>query len=539
MQRDISVTELVPNDYNPNEMTEEEFGECKAEIQHLGNIPKPIVVRPLNGKFVIVDGEHNWRAATELGLATVPCEVLELDDTEAMRQTYKRNLHGKFNPIKLGQMFERVSKVTGLSQRALAEQYEVSEGTIRNALLYSQAAALRNSYAFDKLSVRQVRLYTSLPPGIRDKWLDAGADPKLLLTKKDIRWWEKYLGAKWSDSSFDTVETECDSGGINFLKRLNDIYEDGLAEMVKGTKGDFQKSVAQTLDFAGWEYWSFHHGDKELKDRVRQYSRHYYKYYATSPLDKSLTKSVRDAFRRVFRLIYYQGQFRVTPEEFERIFNEAMRAGCEEGYEWKYPRHEYVEKAVQLLLIQKGVLTEPVNVNDLPDPGDKIAELQLAQSAPDYLKLADIPANIKVHIHGFVETTNPFDRDQPVPSEIIENAKREMIKEIEGANRVWKAEHEYVPFELKAEDVKQSIHKKVVEALRKQRDDAMTKEDMADKIISFTRLYTKPEEAHLRETFKGNLSALEREELLNIFYVMDYENYLRDMRTFLKRLEDY
>ena len=61
--QNISIDELVPNDYNPNEMSEKEFQECKKEIVHLGTLPKPVVVRPKDSVYVIVDGEHNWAAA--------------------------------------------------------------------------------------------------------------------------------------------------------------------------------------------------------------------------------------------------------------------------------------------------------------------------------------------------------------------------------------------------------------------------------------------------------------------------------------------
>ena len=131
----IAIDRIQPNDYNPNEMTDDEFEECKNEVQHLGTIPKPVIVRPHNGVFIIVDGEHNWRAARDLDFTSVPCEVLEIDDLEAMRQTYKRNMHGTFNPSKLGEMFKRAIEKSELSQRELAKQYEVSEGTVRNALM--------------------------------------------------------------------------------------------------------------------------------------------------------------------------------------------------------------------------------------------------------------------------------------------------------------------------------------------------------------------------------------------------------------------
>ena len=114
---------LHANDYNPNRMSEDAFAEFLAEVKHLGRLPKPVVVRP---------------------------------NAEGMMDARQ------------------------LSKRALAKEMELSEGTVRNALLYAEAAELlRNRYAVEghdtagvdsrisALSVQQVRHYVKLPRGDR------------------------------------------------------------------------------------------------------------------------------------------------------------------------------------------------------------------------------------------------------------------------------------------------------------------------------------------------------------------------------------
>jgi ParB/RepB/Spo0J family partition protein len=180
----IATTKITPNDYNPNELTEEEFKEYLAEAKRLGRLPKPIFVRPnRDGGYESVDGEHGWKVAKELGWAEVPCEVEDLDDFEAMRRTYKRNRHGSFNQVRLGRMFKKMMKKPKLSNRALARKIRVSETTVRNALRYADAAKMRNDFApnmgdrqIARLTVKQVQQYHKLPKGERDAWLDAGAD---------------------------------------------------------------------------------------------------------------------------------------------------------------------------------------------------------------------------------------------------------------------------------------------------------------------------------------------------------------------------
>ena len=162
----IDTARIQPNDYNPNSMTPEAFEELCQEVQRLGQIAKPVIVRPGGEGYVIVDGEHNWRAARQIGMAQVPCEVVEIDDFESMRQTYKRNQHGRMSPTKQGRMFQRMMETRNLSQRALSAEIGVSEGTVRNSLLYVKLSEVRNDYAvedIDRMTVQQVREHFADP----------------------------------------------------------------------------------------------------------------------------------------------------------------------------------------------------------------------------------------------------------------------------------------------------------------------------------------------------------------------------------------
>lgn len=185
----LPVADLLPSAYNPNQMTQAEFNELVSEVEHLGRCPKPIVVRREGAQWLIVDGEHGWGAAKAIGLPEVDCEVVDVDKFEAMRQTYKRNQHGRHDPVRLGKMFRLMLAERACSQRGLATAIGVSDATVRNAMLYADAADLRDGYAVappaDKvdvssLTVRQVRAYVGLPPPVRDAWLDSGADLRAL-----------------------------------------------------------------------------------------------------------------------------------------------------------------------------------------------------------------------------------------------------------------------------------------------------------------------------------------------------------------------
>lgn len=184
----LKPDQLKPNSYNPNRQTDEEFAENVAEVRRLGRLPKPVIVRcASDGGYEIIDGEHGWRAAKEVGLAEVPCEILEASDFEAMLLTYKRNRTGSDNPVLLGRMFEQMQADCKLSGRRFAAKIDVPEATVRSYLCYAEASALRAKYnsndcieAVAEMTHREVQAYLDLGDDLRDKWFDAGHELRKL-----------------------------------------------------------------------------------------------------------------------------------------------------------------------------------------------------------------------------------------------------------------------------------------------------------------------------------------------------------------------
>jgi ParB family chromosome partitioning protein len=59
-------------------MSEKEFEELKQAIR-LNGI-EPIIVRPKNDWYEVIDGEHRFKAMSELGFTRIPAIVVETDD---------------------------------------------------------------------------------------------------------------------------------------------------------------------------------------------------------------------------------------------------------------------------------------------------------------------------------------------------------------------------------------------------------------------------------------------------------------------------
>ena len=82
------VDQIKPNSWNINKMSEEEFEKLKESIRITNGRfleENPIRIYEDNREYIIIDGEHRWRACKELEFKTIPAIVeLEFDISKAI-----------------------------------------------------------------------------------------------------------------------------------------------------------------------------------------------------------------------------------------------------------------------------------------------------------------------------------------------------------------------------------------------------------------------------------------------------------------------
>ncbi|MDZ4818545.1 MAG: ParB N-terminal domain-containing protein [Planctomycetota bacterium] len=337
----LPTEKLDANSYNPNKMSEAEFAAYTAEVKRLGRPPKPIIVRPLGNRFQIVDGEHAWQAAKLVKLPHIDCEVIQADELEARLQCFKRNQHGSHNPVLEGRLFAEVMKLGKLSGRKLAEKFGVSEALVRNRMEYVEAAELRTLCApitavgdISALTQLQVRGYLKLPAGIRDKWIDAGAD-------------ERVVEFVWRDFSFGSA--------------LHNLATFGLDEFVSSKHDEFWPSLCQAVEYQRNADQMRGGGVANAKDYVCAAS-----HLNLPPIVMNLLPLRKNG--RTLTAVLSQ-------TDWERVLQSGVNAAKS-----KNAVLGQIQSAVQAVLAERGI--DPLTVL----APAKVREIQLLQQAPPYLQ---------------------------------------------------------------------------------------------------------------------------------------------------------
>ena len=120
----VPTDSLSPNAYNPNEMEAGTFNQLAEDIAG-EDLDQPIVVRRVDGKLIIVDGEHRWKAANAAGIQEVYVSEKEMTEDEAMIATVRRNsLRGSMDRVKFTELVRKVS----LSTKAPVEEIRTRMG---------------------------------------------------------------------------------------------------------------------------------------------------------------------------------------------------------------------------------------------------------------------------------------------------------------------------------------------------------------------------------------------------------------------------
>ena len=131
----ISLTSIMPSALQPRKnFGHEALQELIDSIRQHGII-QPLIVRQAGTRFELIAGERRWRAAQEVGLASVPAIVRTANDLEVLELSLIENLQrADLNPIEEAQGYARLANEFGMRQEDIALKVGRSRAAVANAL---------------------------------------------------------------------------------------------------------------------------------------------------------------------------------------------------------------------------------------------------------------------------------------------------------------------------------------------------------------------------------------------------------------------
>lgn len=83
MPTPLPIDQLHAHPLNSNVMSAKLLKKLATHIERTGRYP-PVIVRPCDGAYQVLDGHHRVKALRSIGQGTVQCEVWPVDDREAL-----------------------------------------------------------------------------------------------------------------------------------------------------------------------------------------------------------------------------------------------------------------------------------------------------------------------------------------------------------------------------------------------------------------------------------------------------------------------
>ena len=243
---EVAPEDLVANDWNPNEMPPEEFELLKEQIKEVGFIDPPTVVEVEddrgNSYYRLIGGYHRAAAAKELGLRTIPVDLLldsKWQDEDLQKfQTVRLNvIHGKMKPEKFVPLYEEMAKKYGQDKVTRLMGYTKDDG------IRKMVKAVAKS------------MQDSLPPDMAEQFQEQAREAR---TVGDIERIIQQLFQEHGDSVKYNFMVFAWGGKEHIYIAMSKSTREALKKIMKASRkhevdineyiGDALKSVAETLE---------------------------------------------------------------------------------------------------------------------------------------------------------------------------------------------------------------------------------------------------------------------------------------------------
>ena len=102
-----NISDIIPADYNPRELTKKQYAVIKESIAKFGLVDPLIVNIHPTRKNILVGGHQRLQVIIDMGLKTAPCVEVNLDEKQEKELNIRLNKnHGQWNYDNLANFFD-------------------------------------------------------------------------------------------------------------------------------------------------------------------------------------------------------------------------------------------------------------------------------------------------------------------------------------------------------------------------------------------------------------------------------------------------
>lgn len=159
---EISIELIERNPFQPRrEFDQAAIDELADSIRRHG-VLQPLLVRPKPGGeagYQLIAGERRWRAAQQVGLDTIPCRVIDLQDRQVCEASLEENLKRQdLNVLEKAEAFKDYLERFGGTIEELGRQLSLNRATVSNMMrLLELPAAVQAMLRADRITAGHAR----------------------------------------------------------------------------------------------------------------------------------------------------------------------------------------------------------------------------------------------------------------------------------------------------------------------------------------------------------------------------------------------
>jgi len=161
-------------DRNPDQprknFDDDALAELASSIKNYGVI-QPIIVKEVDGRYVIIAGERRWRASRLAGLKTIPCVIKDYTEQEVSEIAIIENLQREdLNPIESAKAIKSLIQQYNLTQDDVADKIGKSRPAVANTLrLLSLPESIITLVESNKLTAGHARALLAIDNPVKQK----------------------------------------------------------------------------------------------------------------------------------------------------------------------------------------------------------------------------------------------------------------------------------------------------------------------------------------------------------------------------------